>query len=82
MKFLIWLAIGFLLVWFFRGNKHHHKSDSPMHRNGSDDSSYGGAEAMVQCIQCSIHVPASEAIFHSSREIFCCETHRNQYLAR
>jgi hypothetical protein len=81
MKFLIWLAIGFMLVWFLRGKKQHPKSDLPR-GEGSDAKSQGGAEEMVQCIHCSVYLPVSEAVFHSSREIFCSELHRTRHLAR
>lgn len=33
---------------------------------------------MVKCLQCGVHLPASESI-RDGEQIFCCEAHRAAY---
>jgi uncharacterized protein len=39
------------------------------------------AEAMIQCRQCGIYLPASEAVSGPSSQVFCSDDHRQRYSA-
>lgn len=76
MKFLLWLAIGFAVIWLLRSKKPHVTTDATRH-----DSAAGGkraAEPMVRCVQCGVFLPASEVLLNASGDAFCCEEHRSR----
>lgn len=70
MKFLLWLAIGFAVIWLLRSKKPHVTTDATRH-----DSV---AEPMVRCVQCGVFLPASEVLLNASGDAFCCEEHRSR----
>jgi len=75
VKFLLWLAIAALIaMWLTRGKKAPPAAGPARPREGG-----GKAEAMLQCVQCGVHVPASEALRDASGRIFCSEAHRLQH---
>jgi uncharacterized protein len=40
-------------------------------------------EAMLQCAECGMHFPASEALpAAGAGQVFCCEEHRRHHAAR
>lgn len=75
MKFLLWLGIGVLLVmWLMRDKK------APAGRPRQPDAGdRGGAESMLQCAHCGIHIPASEAVRDPAGAVFCSDAHRLQH---
>lgn len=78
MKFLLWLAIAALVaMWLTRGKK------TPPAKGPQQSGRSGGkAESMLQCAQCGVHLPASEALRDASGRIFCSEAHRLQHGGR
>lgn len=73
MKFLLWLVVGFAAVtWLLRGKKtiSHTPAAAP------DARAKGVSEPMVECAQCGMHIPASEAIINPAGASFCSEEHR------
>lgn len=78
MKYLIWLLICFaVVVWIKRFKA------GLSHSQGNARNSQGRVpEAMRQCVQCGMHIPASEAVTDSAGAIFCCEEHRAQHVSR
>ncbi|HEX2531470.1 MAG TPA: PP0621 family protein [Burkholderiaceae bacterium] len=82
MKLLLWVAIGFAVVWLLRNKKT--RSDmaepdaTPRHPAGPD---HVRIESMTRCIQCGVHVPASEAVRNASGETFCSEEHRQKHFS-
>lgn len=76
MKFLLWIAIGFAVIWVLRNKKSQVKSGAAKPREtvrGKPDAT----EPMVRCAQCGIYLPESEALHNASGDVFCCEEHRN-----
>ncbi|MCB1889298.1 MAG: hypothetical protein KDH20_16950 [Rhodocyclaceae bacterium] len=41
----------------------------------------GGAERMLACSQCGLHIPESEAI-RAGGDAFCCPEHQRQHTGR
>jgi uncharacterized protein len=71
MRFLIWLVIGFVVVtWVMRA-----KSGLSTADRESRENKQGRAEAMLQCANCGMHVPASEASIDAAGLAFCSEEH-------
>lgn len=74
MKFLLWAAIAFAVIWIVR-NKKPHPAAMPRKPERSTVSG-NNVESMIRCIQCSVYIPASEAVHNPAGEAFCCEEHR------
>src|SRR5450830_882920 len=87
MKLLIWLIIALaVVVWVQRAKKNLIRRA----RDAAAAGPAGGAapagsrpasasnviEQMVQCAQCGIHFPTSEAVHGSGGAVFCCVEHR------
>lgn len=67
MKFFLWALVIYLGWRWLTAQK----------RTAADQtaSTENGAEKMVQCAQCGIHLPISEAITGSDRKLFCSQEH-------
>jgi uncharacterized protein len=79
MKYLIWLLVALaVVVWLKRARAalsgSQGKADNSFRRRES--------EAMLQCAQCGIYIPASEALTDHDGAAFCCDAHRVQHAAR
>lgn len=70
MKLLAWLLLGLLVVWAIRSKK------SAAHPEKTAVPRLNEPELMVQCAQCGVHFPASEAVSQAGLS-FCCEEHRH-----
>jgi len=83
MKLLLWAVIAALIVaWIMR-----EKKTSGTMRDARQDAaratrSLGEPQQMVQCAECGLYLPASEAIAGPSGKVFCGEEHRLQHAAR
>ncbi len=74
MRLLIWLVIGLAVVTWIRRAL---APGKPAERGGgAHPESVGAAETMVQCAQCGVHFPASEAIHGTGGAIYCSAEHR------
>lgn len=71
MKFLLWALVIYLGWRWFVAQK---KTVA-----GESASAENGVEQMVQCAQCGIHLPASEAIAGPERKLFCSHEHSLQH---
>jgi uncharacterized protein len=76
MKFLLWAVIVALFVfWLTRP-----KGLRPSGR--TEPPAVGATEAMLQCAECGVHFPASEALPAVGGEVFCCDEHRRRHASR
>ncbi len=74
MRLLIWLALAFLLLnWFMRA-----KAAQIGRHPTARSQAPAPAEQMLQCRQCGVHIPASDAVMHASGNAFCCDEHRRR----
>lgn len=75
MKFLLWLAVGAILViWLIRG-----KTAPSIRSRRTTVGDAENTESMLQCAHCGIHIPASEAVRDAAGVVFCSEAHRLQH---
>lgn len=79
MKYLIWLLVALaVVVWLKRGRA----ALSGSQGKAGNASNRRESEAMRQCTQCGMHIPASEALTDRAGATFCCEEHRAQHAGR
>jgi uncharacterized protein len=85
MKLLIWLVVVWAaVVWIQRAKKNlaRRARDAATARTGAtapneQTEQTPAIELMVQCAQCGIHFPKSEAILaRGTGLVFCCVEHR------
>lgn len=83
MKFLLWLAIvAAVVMWFLRAKKTEPESGAARRQPDQGKAAGRATEAMLQCAQCGVHFPASEAVANSAGLVFCSEEHRLQHADR
>lgn len=75
MKYLLWgLIIGAVVLWVLRTKKTLANMQDKRRDAGKD--SLPQAEPMVQCAQCGIHLPGSEAVPGADGRVYCSDEHR------
>lgn len=83
MKLLVWLVIiAAVVMWFVRAKKAVFGSDAGRDQRTSQKAPGRSAETMLQCAQCGVHFPASEAVSDADGAVYCSEQHRFQHAAR
>lgn len=77
MKFVLWALVIYLCWRWFTAQKKTVADAAPKTQkpHKADD----GVELMVQCAQCGIHLPSSEAIAGPERKLFCSHEHSEQH---
>lgn len=74
---LLIVLVAIAIAWFrARANKVTPK------RDGAPPAQPAGAERMVSCAHCSVHLPASEAVFDAAGTAFCGQPHLEARRAR
>jgi uncharacterized protein len=66
-RILFWLMLAVVAFALFKASQRKSRG------KGADPAP--GAEAMVQCAHCGIHVPESEARRDQANLPYCCEAH-------
>jgi uncharacterized protein len=78
VKLLFWVLIAFVVIsWFVRSKKDGKQQDEHSKQAGGA-SRPSEVEAMLQCAQCGLHIPASEAVVTEQGKVFCSQEHRLQ----
>jgi uncharacterized protein len=76
MKYLIWgVLLALVMFWLLRPKTQHVPRRKPA-------AEVDAPEAMLQCADCGMHFPASEALPAPSGQVFCCEEHRRRHASR
>jgi uncharacterized protein len=81
MKLLFWLLLGFLVYLALRkkgsaqGKGYEQSGPQPSAGAAETRPRAGSPEAMLQCRQCGVHFPASEAVHDPFGAVFCSEDH-------
>ena len=79
MKYLIWVAIIFVGLWWIR-----------QQRSGTHSPSYKknkGSNVMLPCVHCGLHVPETEAVYgnlftNGEPAPYCSQQHLQQHEGR
>jgi uncharacterized protein len=81
MKFLLWAVIIVLVVmWIMREKKVSGAVRDA--QKGTEREALPEPQPMIQCAECGLHLPASEALAGPHGMIFCSEEHRLRHAGR
>jgi uncharacterized protein len=75
MKYLLWALVIYLGWRWLAAQKKSAADSAATSAADSAATAENGAEKMVQCAQCGIHLPISESITGSDRKLFCSQEH-------
>ena len=78
MKYLI-LALLFYFAWRWYTSSKKLDTDQSSPDAAQSAKATNGAETMVRCARCGVHLPASEALIGSGGAVFCSEEHRSYH---
>lgn len=81
MKYLLWALIAYLAWRWYCVQKQKRETPAPGAAAPAPDDA-GGAEAMVRCASCGIHLPVSEALPAPGDRHYCSEAHRAHHQAQ
>lgn len=70
-RVLILVALIALVVWWVLGRARRSGDAAPRRPRGAG----GGAEEMVACAHCGVHLPRADAVLDGERP-YCCDEHR------
>jgi uncharacterized protein len=78
LKYLLWALLLYLAWRWFSAS-----GDRQSRRRSNDDaaphaSPGSGAERMIECAECGVHFPLSEALPGTAERFFCSEAHRDK----
>ena len=75
MKYLLWALVIYLGWRWLLAQKKSAADSEEKSAATSEATAEIGAEKMVQCVQCGIHLPISESITGSDGKLFCSQEH-------
>jgi uncharacterized protein len=81
MKFLLWgVVIALIVMWIMREKK----TSGTVHdaRQDTGREALPEPQPMIQCAECGLHLPASEALAGQQGRFFCSEEHRLRHAGR
>ena len=76
MKFLLW-ALVIYLAWRWYETKKARAVEAQVAPAAADADAVNGAEKMVACAQCGVHLPLSESVQGTDSRHYCCDAHRS-----
>lgn len=76
MRYLMWLIIAAVVVlWLLHGKKSRMKSAPPKRTTDT------ATETILECANCGVHIPRSEAVIATDGVVFCSQEHRIRHTA-
>lgn len=91
MKLLAWAVLIFAVIWVLRSKakaRAKAQEEALAAARRAQQNAFvqmpdtEDAEAMVSCVQCGVHFPASEAVYDDDRQTFCSTEHRQLHNGR
>ena len=79
MKYLLWAVVIYLAWRWFSASRARPNAQGGDAANRHDPTSPGNGERMVECPECGLHLPLSEALPGPGEHFFCSEAHRNRH---
>jgi uncharacterized protein len=74
MKFLVLIAVVFLVIWYMRGGRH-----AKEHAPGAGRSAAPRVpQEMVECPVCHVHLPRADALPGPGGQLYCCAEHQQR----
>ncbi len=78
MKYLLW-ALLIYLAWRWYSAAQSRKQGQAGDGHGEAAASATNAERMVECPECGLHLPLSEALPGPGERFFCSEAHQEKH---
>ena len=72
MKFLLIIALFFVIVWLWRSSRRASSEDA----SAAQPKSGAQQQDMIRCPVCSVHFPRSDALPGPDGRLYCCAEHR------
>ncbi len=76
MKYLLFVAAVFVLLWLLRGSIQRLRGRPPASKPPTEAD--GPAQPMLRCAECGLHLPRDEAL-PGRGGVFCGDAHRTAY---
>lgn len=77
IKFLILIAIVFVVIWFMRGARTASRRDAAP-KPTSAPRAPPAPQDMVECPVCHVHLPRADALPGPDGQLYCCAEHRQR----
>lgn len=71
-RLLFFVVLGAVVVWWLFGRT---RRIAPKDGTGAGRGAAGGAEEMVACAHCGVHLPRTDAV-SDDRNLYCGDEHR------
>lgn len=75
MKYLVLIAVIFLVIWYMRGARH---GQMQGRAPGAGRAPPPPPQDMVECPVCHVHLPRGEALAGPGGQLYCCAEHRQR----
>lgn len=76
MKYLLVLLVVVVAAWMLLRRRERPPPAAPKTPSKSAPPREAGAQAMLACAHCGLHLPPTEAQFDAAGRPFCSEAHR------
>jgi uncharacterized protein len=76
LKYLLWALLIYLAWRWFSAAQARKSAQAGDAAVSEEPTSSAGAERMVKCAECGLHLPLSEALPGSGDRFFCSDAHR------
>ena len=73
MKYLLLIALLFVVIWYVRGGRESLEERAPRQRRAPGPPP---PQDMVECPVCRVHLPRSDALAGPDGRLYCCTEHR------
>jgi uncharacterized protein len=77
-KFIVLLAVVFLIVWLVRGGRPGRSVPPPPSAPPPPANAAAAPDTIVSCAQCGLHLPKTDAL-PGRGGVFCGEAHRSAF---
>jgi uncharacterized protein len=75
MKYLVVIAIVFLVLWLWRGSRREEEQEG-LQANAPRPAPRIEQQEMIRCPVCNVHFPRSDALPGPDGQLYCCAEHR------
>jgi uncharacterized protein len=78
MKYLLVIAIVFLVLWLWRGSRREEEQERREANAARRPDPRLEQQEMIRCPVCSVHFPRSDALPGPDGQLYCCAEHRSR----
>lgn len=78
IKFLLFIAVVFAVIWFLRRGRGGSQKSADTSRTGSAPPAPPAPQDMIECPVCHVHLPRTDALPGPDGRLYCCAEHRQR----